>query len=363
MTTSLAVSPASGDDKVFDEPKRLQQALSTAARTAAAAAAAVAVIAVLLLALGANPLSAFRALYDGAVGSPFALGQTIMLASVLCLTALAAAIPFSARMWNVGAEGQLYIGAVASVAVAEGAPDSLPHALKLILIVLAGAVGGGIWGFIPGALRALLGANEVIVSLMLTFIAVLFTGYATLSIWPSGLGQQTVTLEDDWLFPKLPGPQAVSVGALLALIVVGIAWFLMARSTLGFKIRAVGLNSHAADLAGISVSRVRIGAFTLGGICAGLGGSILIAGWYSELIAGSALGFGFLGIAAALVARLSPAWIVPSALLFAGLTVGSNALQVEAGISPAVASVLVGAFVVGLLAFGVVRLTYPEAAE
>jgi simple sugar transport system permease protein len=332
-----------------------------ALRFVAAAAAAVLLVAAVIAALGADPLVAFGALYDGSIGSPFNLGQTLMLASLLALTALAAAIPFTARLWNVGAEGQLYIGAVAATAVGLLLPATTPHAVAVIALLCAGALGGALWGAIPGVLKVVANANEVIVTLMLQFIAVLLVQYATTGIWPSGLALQTESLPADALLPTLSSSAGITLGAVLAVVVLVGAWVTMARSALGFQIRATGLNAHAARANGIDVGRVRILAFMLGGAAAGLGGAILVAGFYGQLIADSAAGFGFLGIAVALVARLSPAWIAPTAMLFAALDFGSNTLKVQAGISPAIGQVLVGVFVVALLALGAIRMRYPQA--
>lgn len=332
-------------------------------RLVAAAALAAGIVAILVAALGANPATAFHALYQGSLGTPFGLGQTVMLAAMLALTGLAAAIPFTARMRNVGGEGQLYIGAVAAMAVGLGFPDGTPHWVMAPAVVVAGALGGALWAAVPGVLKVMVNANEVIVSLMLYFVAILFAQYATTDMWPSGLALQTRNLPEHALLPTLSSSTGLTLGAPLALVALAAAWVLLARTTLGFQIRAVGLNPHASRSNGIAVGRVRLLSFILGGAAAGLGGAVLVAGMYGGLIAGSAAGFGFLGIAVAIVARLSPAWILPSALLFAALEIGSNTLQVAADISAAIGDVLAGAFVVALLALGVVRMRYPEAAE
>lgn len=342
---------------------RASRRMPPAVRTVCAAAGALLVIGLLLAALGANPLKAGGALLQGVFGSGFAFGQTMMLTSVLTLLGLAAAIPFRARMWNVGGEGQLYIGAISAVAAAMTLPADLPFVVTVPVLALAGAAGGALWALLAGVLRTRFGANEVIVTLMLQFIAILLASWVTLTVWPSGLGLQTETLPRAWWMPLIPGLQVISIGLPITLAVTLLLWVVTTRSDIGFRINAVGHNARAASLAGIDVGRTRISAFVIGGACAGLGGAILVAGWYHELIAEAVFGLGFLGIAAALVGRLSPLGIVPAAFLFAALTNGSNALQVQAGISPAVGSVLIGVFVIGLLATRVIKMTYPEVTE
>lgn len=352
------------DTSTLAEPRvRTRAHLPTPLRTVVAAGAAIIVLGIVLAALGADPLQAMAALVQGAVGSGFAFGQTVMLTCVVALLGLAAAIPFRARMWNVGGEGQLYIGAICAVAVALTLPAELPFPIAVPILSLAGAAGGAGWALLAGVLRTRFGANEVIVTLMLQFIAILLASWVTLSVWPSGLGLQTETLPPSWWMPVLPGLQVISIGLPITFGVILLLWGMTTRSDIGFRINAVGHNPRAASLAGIHVGRTHVAAFVSGGACAGLAGAILVAGWYHELIAEAVFGLGFLGIAAALVGRLSPIGILPAAFLFAALTNGSNALQVQAGISPAVGSVLIGVFVIGLLAARVIKMTYPEVTE
>ncbi len=335
-------------------------ALRRVGRVGLAIAAAVVVVAVLIQVLGASPTSGLSALVHGSVGTAFSLGETIMLASILALTGLAAAVPFTARAFNAGAEGQLYIGALAGLAVAFSLSPHTPQWLLVTLVVLAGALAGGLWGAIPGVMKAFADVNEVIVSLMLTFVAALAALYATTDLWPSGLGSETKNLPQHALLPTISHSMSVTLGAPLAVVTILVAWLLMSRGTLGFQIRATGANREAAEMNGIPVRRVEVLAFTIGGAAAGMSGVILVAGIYGSLISNVASGYGFLGIAVALVARLAPLWLIPSAFLFAALQIGSNQLQVQAGISPAFGSVLVGVLVVSLLVFGAIRLRYAE---
>jgi len=330
-------------------------AVARAARLLLAALAALLLVSILLELLGADALTALQAIVEGALGAPFSLGQTVMIASILVLTGIAAAVPFTARLFNVGAEGQLYAGAIAATAVGFQFPH-LPSAVHVPLLLAAGIAGGALWAAIPGLMKAYMNANEVIVSLMLTFIATLLAEYATTGIWPSGLATNTDPLPGNALLPTVSASTDITLGAPLAVVAVLLTWLLMNRGTLGFQIRATGFNAHASELNGLPVKRIQVLAFTIGGAAAGLAGAILVAGIQDSLIAGGAAGFGFLGIAVALVARLSATWMIPSAFLFAVLQVGSNSLQVKAGISPSMGAVIVGVFVIALLALGAIRL-------
>jgi simple sugar transport system permease protein len=336
----------------------------TLARTVTAVVATLVIFSVLVTVLGSDPATAFDAMITGALGSSFNLGQTIMIGSLLCCTGLAAAIPFRAHLWNVGGEGQMWFGAFSTLALAFALPASTPHWLFATICVVAGMVGGALWGLVPGLLKATINANEVITSLMMAFVAIELGNWATDGIWPQGASNQTKDVPLNTLLPNIWSGTLVTLGAVLAVVAAAVAWVIMSRTRLGFEIRAIGLNANAAQMSGMSLRRVAVVTFSLGGAFAGLAGAIFILGINGALPAGFNLSnFGYLGIAVALVARLSPAWIVPSAFLFAALRVGSDGLQAQTGLSTTVGQILMALFVVLLLAFRLIRLTYPEAAK
>lgn len=335
---------------------------SALVRLLLALSATVAIFSALIAALGVNPLDAFTAFWEGAAGNKFNLGQTVMIASILTCTGLAAAIPFQAHLWNVGGEGQLWFGAFASVALALVLPDGLAGWQAITITLIGACVAGALWGFIPGILKATVNANEVITSLMLVFIAIALGNYAISTLFPSQ-SNQTESVPFDRLLPNIWTGTLVTAGALLALAAVVIAIVLMTGTSLGFQIRAVGLNRNAALISGMRTGRVIVLAFAIGGAFGGLAGAIAVLGINSALVAGFSANFGFLGIAVALVARLKPWWIVPSALLFAALRTGSSGLQAQTGISATIGEILVTVLVVLLLALGVIRLRYAEAAQ
>jgi general nucleoside transport system permease protein len=336
-------------------------ALRAAAGSLVAIAMTLAIVAAILAGLGANPWSAGRALVSGALGNKFNFGQTAMIASLLILTGLAAAIPFSARLWNIGAEGQMYFGAFVAAGLGLTLPSTLPGWLFTTILVLASLAAGAVWGLVPGILKATINANEVIVSLMMTYIALQVADYGITVLWPQGASPETDYLPAPALLPNIWHGTLITAGAPLAVVAAVVAWVLMRRSGLGFQIRAIGLNPQASRLSGMHVGRVTVLAFAIGGAFAGLAGGINVLGMNGALVSGFSGNFGYLGIAVALVARLNPAWIVPAGLFFAILRVGSNGLQVQTGLSPDVGEIVVATFVILLLAFRVIKLRYAEA--
>ncbi|HEV7844941.1 MAG TPA: ABC transporter permease [Thermoleophilaceae bacterium] len=326
----------------------------------AALLASLAVIAAIVLALSADPFTVFSTIVDSSLGSKFTFGQTVMIGAILVLTGLAAAIPFSAHLWNVGGEGQLYFGAFAAFAATQ-VVGGLPGWLLPFVVLAAGMAAGALWGLIPGVLKTVADANEVITSLMMSFVAILVAGVAINDIWPEGFGGQTESIPANAALPYVWQAADIDIGIVVALVAAVVAWVLIARTRVGFEIRAAGLNPRAARAGGIDVRRLPMVTFALGGACAGAAGAIAVVGVNDSLIQNFSQNYGFLGIAVAIVARLNPLAIVPSAALFAILSVGSNGLEVQAGLSPAMGQILGAVFVIMLLAFQVVRLRYPEA--
>jgi len=324
--------------------------------TLLAIAATVGIVAAIIALNGADPGAAFKALVQGSLGGQFAIGQTIMIASLLALTGLAVAIPFSARLWNVGGEGQLYFGAFASVGVALTIGPNLPHWFFAPLIVVVGMLAGAAWALVPGILKATIDANEVIVTLMLSFVAINLSTFAIRGLWPQGVAPQTRPVPRASQLPDIWHAALVNVGAVLAVAAAAAAWVVMTRTRLGFKIRATGFNANASLMSGISPRAVTMSAFALGGAFAGLAGTIIVVGINNAMITGFSANYGFLGIAVALLARLNPALILPSAFFFAILRVGSNSFRAQAGLDPAVGDVIVAVFVLLLLFFRVIRL-------
>ncbi|NQX35106.1 ABC transporter permease [Herbiconiux sp. VKM Ac-2851] len=322
-------------------------------RVAVAVAITVAVLAVVIAAMGVNPAAAGAAIWQGVVGTPFTIGQTIGIAAVLVLMGLAMLIPFSARLFNVGGEGQLFMGAIGTVSVALGLGDT---PVTLPLSILAGVVGGTVWALIPGLLRAFLGASEMIVSLLLNFVAALAAAYVIGTVFPDATGQATQSVARTVRLPVLWAAGGVNAGILIVIVVAVAVWVLITRTRTGFGIRAIGLNPQASILAGFSPRSATITTFALGGACAGLAGALLVLGTSGQLNQGISSGYGFLGVVVALLAGARVAWVPLAAVFIAALTVGSNRLQLAVGLPFSMGIVVVGVLVLTLLATRVITI-------
>ena len=296
--------------------------------------AALAVGAVMLLLLGANPLEAYSALWDGAFGSTNAFAETLVKATPLLLVALGICISFRGDVINIGGEGQMIVGAILATWVGLTF-TTLPGWLGISLSLLAGFAGGAIWGGIPGFLKAYFNVNEILSTVMMNAIAVQLMNFLLRGpmIDPSQAElaskiPQTARLLEAFRLPRL-APTRLHLGALIAVILAILVYVLLWRTTLGYRIRAVGLNPNASRYAGINVKRYVVLALLLSGAFSGLAGATQVFGVnYRMITDGSASGFtgsaGFNGIVAALFGQLHPIWSIPASILFGALLVGAN---------------------------------------
>ncbi len=299
--------------------------------------AALAVGAVMLLILGANPITAYGALVEGAFGSFNALAETAAKAVPLLLVGLGICISFRGSVTNIGGEGQMVIGAILGT-VAGLALSGRPAWLVVPLALLSGFAGGALWGAIPGALKAYFNVNEILSTVMMNAIAVQIMNYLLRGplIDPAQAQlaskiPQTAALDVAFRLPRLV-PTRLHLGALIAVILAVVVYILLWRTTLGYRIRAVGQNPDAARYGGIRVKRTVVMALLLSGAFAGLAGVIQVYGLnYRMITDGSATGFtgsaGFNGIVAALFGQLHPLGTIPASFLFGALLVGANKLQ------------------------------------
>lgn len=298
--------------------------------------AALVIGAIMLIALGANPLKGFARLLSGAFGSPGALTETALKATPLLFVGVGITIAFRANVINIGGEGQMVAGGLLSTIVALNSPD-LPAIIMIPLVLLAGLLGGALWGAIPGALKAYYGVNEILSTIMLNVVAVQLMNYLLRGplIDPEGGGRipQTERLVESADLPRLFGSGRFHIGPFIAVLAAVAAYFLLWRTPLGYRIRAVGLNADASRYAGIPVKRTIVLALTMSGAMAGLAGAVLVFGSESHRMVtdGSTAGFtgsaGFNGIVTALFGGLHPLWTIPASFLFGGLLVGGNAMQ------------------------------------
>ncbi len=321
-----------------------------------AALAALLVGAVMLLLLKVNPIQAYGALWEGAFGSSNAFAETLVKATPLLLVALGICISFRGDVINIGGEGQMIVGALLATWVGLTF-TSLPGWLAITLSMLAGFLGGAIWGGIPGFLKAYFSVNEILSTVMMNAIAVQIMNFLLGGpmIDPSQAElaskiPQTARLEEIFRLPRLV-PTRLHLGALIAVILAILVYILLWRTTLGYRIRAVGQNPHASRYAGIKVPRYVVMALLLSGAFAGLAGATQVLGVnYRMITDGSASGFtgsaGFNGIVAALFGQLHPIWSIPASILFGALLVGANKMQRVAQVPSALVIALNGLVVV-----------------
>lgn len=307
--------------------------------------------ALLIWASGASVLAAYGGLLTGMLGSWQAVADTCVAATPYLFTGLAVGLALRANLFNIGAEGQLYMGALGAAVIGAAFPG-LPYALHLPLTLAAGALGGACWGAVPGVLKARWGTHEVINTIMLNYVAVKLVDYLVKYPLrdPAASVDRTAAVLPTATLPPLMGPAfRLHAGFLLALAAILLAAWCLERTTLGFEIRTVGANPQAAQYAGMSVPRTLVLTMTLSGLCAGLAGSSEVLGLYHTLPAAFSTGYGYDAIAVALLARSSLLGIIPAALLWGGLRNGAGLMQLRTGVSIDVIHVI-QAFVIVCLA-------------
>ncbi|WP_349358796.1 ABC transporter permease [Stappia sp.] len=335
-----------------------------------AALAALALASLPIAAAGAPVLEAYALMARGALGSVFALSELLARATPLIFTGLAAAIAFRAKLWNIGGEGQLYAGALAAVAVGTGAL-TLPPALLIPAVMLAGALAGAALMLVPALLKVRLGADEVVTTLLLNFVVILFVQMMLEGPMqdPMGMGwPQSEPIVDEAMLPKLLERMRVHAGLIVALVAALVVHIVLTRTVWGFETRAVGENPEAARHAGIPVTATVLRVACLSGALAGLAGVGEVAGLKGYLTADLSPGFGYAGIVVAMLAGLSPLGVVVAALFIAGVFVGADSMSRAIGVSNYLADLVVATSLICVLISGLfvrfrVRLVRPGSAK
>lgn len=320
----------------------------------------------LLWIFGADPIETYVAMAKGAFGERYNFSETLVKAIPLMLAGLAVGIAFRMLFWNIGAEGQLALGAVAATWVALFVPQRLggmPDWAFLPTMIGAAFLAGALWGLIPAFLKAYLQVNEIITTLMLNYVALLWMQYLYTGPWkdPQGFGfPGTAQLPQAAWLPRLPLDLGrVHYGLLLALVAAVILWLVLARTKWGLEIKVIGQNPEAARYAGMNIARNVVLVMLISGGLAGLAGFSQVAGVAHRLQNGIAVGDGFTAIIVAWLAKLNPWAILLVSVLLAGLSTGGDQLQITMGLPAAVAGVLQGSilfFVLGADVFVTYRL-------
>ena len=325
------------------EPKPAPSLVETLTYPLVAVAATFVIASLLVLAAGASPLSVFGLVIKGAAGSRFALLETLTRATPLIFTGLAVAVAFRAKLWNIGAEAQLYAGALMTVVLGTGALP-LPAPILIPLLMIAAMAAGAALLLGPAIMKTRLGVDEVVTTLLINFIMLLFISMLLEGILkdPMGIGwPRSPKIIADAQLPKLIARTRLHLGFVIAILAAVVVWIIMKKTTLGYEMRAVGHNAEAARFAGIPVNKVLMKTALLSGGLAALGGFSEVAGLKSNLTLDLSPGFGYTGIVVAMLAMLNPLGVVAAAIFVAGIFVGADAMSRTAGVPSYIADVMV----------------------
>jgi len=301
------------------------------------------VAALLVLVAGASPLSVFALVAKGAAGSQFAIFETLTRASPLIFTGLAVAVAFRARLWNIGAEAQLYAGAVITVVLGTGALP-LPPVLLIPVLMMAAMLAGALLLLGPAVLKIRFGVDEVVTTLLLNFIMLLFVSLLLEGPLkdPMGLGwPQSPKVIEEARLPRLITGKRLHAGFAIAIVAAVITWIVMKKTALGYEMRAVGHNPEASRFAGIPVGRVLVKTALLSGGLAALAGFSEVAGLKGSLSRDLSPGYGYTGIVVAMLAMLNPLGVIAAAIFVAAIFVGADAMSRTAGVPSYIAQVMV----------------------
>lgn len=325
------------------EPKPAPSLAVTLLFPLAAIAATLMLTSILVLAAGASPLSVFYLVAKGAAGSQFALLETLTRATPLIFTGLAIAVAFRAKLWNIGAEAQLYIGGVVTVMLGTGVLP-LPSAILIPVIMVAVMAAGGLLLLGPAVLKTRFGVDEVVTTLLLNFIVLLFVSMLLEGVLkdPMGLGwPQSQKVIAEAQLPRLIQGKRLHYGFIIAIISAVLVWIVMKKTVLGYEMRAVGHNPEGARFVGILVNRTLMKTALLSGGLAALAGFSEVSGLKGNLTLDLSPGYGYTGIVVAMLAMLNPLGVIASAIFVAGIFVGADAMSRAAKVPSYIADVMV----------------------
>jgi len=322
----------------------------------AAIAVALLVSGIILALSGYDPVYAFKSLIKGAFGDQRVISEVLLQATPLIIIGAGLAVAFRCNMWNIGAEGQFYAGAVISGAMGIYL-TSLPAFILVPLILVGGIVGGALWGMLAGWLKVRFGANEIVTTIMLNYIAIISTSYLVTGPMQEAAGNlpQTDKIAEAARLYRFMPPTRLHIGFLIAIVVAILLYVLLFRSSTGYAIRAVGHNQETARYAGIDVGRNVLLAMGISGGAAGLAGAIQVAGLTFRLYQQISPGYGFTGIAVALLANNNPLGAIFSGILFGALRSGSEVMQISAKIPSVLVFAIQGLIILSVVTFGVYR--------
>lgn len=346
-TTPQPGVPDSPEKRFMLQQQRVQRGIRLASPFISVIIAVIAG-SLIMLAAGKDPVAAYSAMFSGAFGGPRQIGETLMRATPLVFTGLAVAYGFRAGLFNIGAEGQLFLGGLAAafLGVTLG---GLPWIIGAPLVLLGAALAGAAWALGPAIMKAKLGAHEVITTMMFSYIGRYIVSWIVTGPFKA-VGQipQTPELPEATRLPRISEvftlipPNRAHVGIILGVVAAIFIWWLLKYTVMGYEARAVGFNPSAAENSGISVAATTVKSLCTSGALAGLAGAVEVMGVHWRLFDQFSSGFGFTGIAVALLAKNNPIGVIAAALLFGALSAGAGTMQLEAGVSQKVIAILQG---------------------
>jgi ABC-type uncharacterized transport system permease subunit len=325
---------------------------------------AVVVSSIFIASTGGSPAAAFVALLQGAFGSQHALGETLLRTTPLIFTGLALTWGFRSGVFNIGAEGQLYLGGLAAAyfGLTFGTVSGF---IAIPVIIGLAALAGAAWAFIPAIMKVRIGANEVITTMMFTYIGRYLVSWLVTGPLVDNSGiPQTYGLPANTSIPRLSvvlpflKTGRAHAGILLALGLAFVVWFLLKYTTLGYEARAVGYNPFASQAGGISIAATTVKALCISGALAGIAGAVEVMAVYGRLFDNFSSNLGFTGIAVALLAKNNPLAVIAAALLFGALDAGAGTMQLSAGVSPKVINIIQAVIIFAIAAETIVTWAF-----
>ncbi len=318
--------------------------------------AALVVGSVLILLDGGAPLEAYAVLFSSVFKNPVNFGEAVAKAVPIAFTGLAVTFAYRCGVFNIGAEGQLLVGATCSVAMALAFPE-MPAIPMIVLCILAGMAGGALWALLPALVKATRGVNEVITTILMNYIATLLVSWLINGPLQEAAGSnpQTDAIEKAFHLPILVKTTRIHLGAVLVLVVAVAMFYYLFYTAPGFKMRAVGLNREAAAYGGISINRTLIQSMMVSGAIAGMGGAVEMLGIQFRMVSAFGAGYGFDGISMALIGQLHPFGVMLTSLLFGVLRTGANSMQRLVGIPTSVVDVIQALIIFFVIGAGTLR--------
>lgn len=311
---------------------------------------------IVIACLGKNPIQGYALLFSGSLGTPQKFASSLVSACPLIFTALAAAFAYRCGVFNLGGEGQFIMGAVSAIVFL--LVTGIEGIAGTVLAILVGTVVGALWAALPGIMKITRGLNEMITSIMLNYVATLFMGFIYTNAFRDGGNPQTPSVADSVMLAKIPGFR-IHTGVILAIVLGLVVAYVISKTSFGFKIRAVGLNPLASKVNGFNVKFLVVAAFVISGAIAGMGGAVELLGKQYRLMSGFGSGFGFDGVAIALIAQLNPLASLLVAIFFGVLTTGASSMQVGIMVPTAIVEIIRALIIIFSVA-GVALIKLPK---